>query len=119
MSTRLPPAEASPYFEDMIYLPMILTVLSRDREALTGVKLKKPYFNMIDKAIKAIQSDLQKSHGYLRSNNMKLLKGKSDEMFTEYIFIHNGYEDSRRYLNARLKNRTEELIELYFAKSIL
>ena len=110
------PAEALPYFEDMIYLPMLLKILSNDRETLAGVKLNKPYFHMIDKSIQAIQSDLQKSHGYMRRNQMKLLKGKSDEMFTEYTFMHRGYEDSRRYLNARLKNRTEELIELYFAK---
>ena len=38
-------------------------------------------------------------------------------MFTEYIFISGGYEDHRRYLNVRLRNRTEELLDLYFTRS--
>lgn len=119
MNTRMIPAEALQYFEDMIYLPMLITVLSQDRERLSGVRLTKPYFTMIDKSIKAIQADSQKCHEYLRKNKMKLLKGKSDEMFTEYIFLHNGYEDRRRYLNVRLKNRTVELLEYYFGKVML
>jgi len=46
---------------------------------------------------------------------MKVVKGKNDGTFTEYLFIHGGYEDCRRYLNARLRNRTEELMSVYFA----
>lgn len=32
----------------------------------------------------------------------------------EYIFVHRGFENSRRYLNVRLKNRTGELINVFF-----
>ncbi|MHC8516704.1 ImmA/IrrE family metallo-endopeptidase [Sporosarcina sp. ITBMC105] len=51
--------------------------------------------------------------GKLRQSKMKLIKDKSEETFTTYTFIYQGYEDQRRYLNARLKNRTAELMELY------
>lgn len=119
MTRSLPTPEDLEHFENLIYLPMLLTVLSLDRERLNGVKLPKPYYNLIDSAIKEIQKDLQKTHEYARKRNMKLVQGKTDATFTGYIFMFKGYEDPRSYLNVRLRNRTEELIELYFAKVIL
>jgi hypothetical protein len=98
---------------------MLITVLARDREKLNGVKLPKPYYNLIDKALKEIQKDLQKTHEYARRHNMKLIEGKVEGVFKNFIFIYKGYEDPRTYLNVRLRNRTEELIELYFAKVML
>lgn len=41
---------------------------------------------------------------------MKVIKGKTDVTFTDYVFIYKGYQDHRKYLNVRLRNRTEELM---------
>ena len=46
---------------------------------------------------------------------MNVIRRKTDDTFTEYVFIYGGYEDHRRYLNVRLRNRTEELLTEYFA----
>ena len=48
------PPEALPYFENMIYLPMLLIILERDRESIEKgpFKLKGPYVKLIDKAMK-------------------------------------------------------------------
>lgn len=96
---------------------MLITILEQDRVAIEKgpFKLIGPYLNLIDKAINQIQKESKQTHDYLSRNKMRLIKGKSDDTFTEYIFVHGGYEDSRRYLNVRLKNRTEELINIYFA----
>lgn len=112
------PAEALPYFENQIYLPMMLTILSKDRATVerSGFKLPAPYLKVIDRAIEAVQKEMKETADYLRANKMKLLKGDSDDTFTTFIFLYGGYEDKRRYLNVRLKNRTEELIELYLMK---
>lgn len=121
MLTRMIPDEAIPHFENAIYLPMLLTILDRDKEIIekSPIKLKKPYLNMIEQAINNVQKDMRETSEYLRSNKMKLMKGKTEGIFTEYIFIHHGYEDSRRYLNVRLKNRSEELLALYLAQNAL
>lgn len=112
------PGEALPYFENQIYLPMMLTVLSKDRAIVerVGFKFPGPYLKMIDRAIAAVQKEMKETADYLRVNKMKLIKSDSDDTFTTYIFLYGGYEDSRRYLNARLKNRTEELLELYLMR---
>ncbi|WP_255551047.1 hypothetical protein [Sporosarcina sp. E16_8] len=47
---------------------------------------------------------------------MRVIKGGNDGTFTEYKFIHNGHEDTRRYMNVRLRNLKEELIHVKFAK---
>ncbi len=110
------PIDALSRYEDLIYLPMVLTVFARDRELFEkgSFKLKKPYVNMIDQAEKIAFDELRESKQYMKSNEMKLLKGYNDGTFTEYEFIHAGYTEKRRYLNVRLRNRTEELMSIYF-----
>lgn len=97
---------------------MLMTILSRDRTQLEKLPLKfnDPYIAFIDDALAAVQSDLKHTHDYLRKNKMKLIKSGTEGIFTEYIFIHNGYEDSCNYLSYRLRNRTEELMNEYFSK---
>ncbi|PUB05902.1 hypothetical protein [Paenisporosarcina sp. OV554] len=112
------PAESLPYFENMIYLPMVIIILERDREEFGkgAFKLKRPYINIIEQSIKAVQKDLKETKFYLRQNNMRIIKGDRDDTCTNYAFYYGGYEQQRRYLNVRLRNRTEELLEMYLAK---
>ncbi|MBY0223531.1 hypothetical protein ABZ756_08010 [Mammaliicoccus sciuri] len=112
------PAEALPYLENHIYLPMLMTILERDRQLVEKVpfKLKSPYLNLLEDAMNSVTTDLQKTAVYLRQHKMKVIRQSSDELFTEYLFVHDGYEDYRRYLNVRLRNRTEELLNQYLRK---
>lgn len=52
------PAESLPYFEKMIYLPMIIIILERDREAfkIGSFKLSRPYINITEQSIKAARA---------------------------------------------------------------
>ncbi len=110
--------EALPYFENAIYFPMLISILEKDLETIKNgpFKLKGPYFKLIDEALKQIRIESKETNIYLKRNNMQVVKGKNDGTFTEFAFIRGGYEDRRRYLNIRLRNRTEELISVYFAK---
>lgn len=111
------PVESLPYFESMIYLPMVLIILERDRDTFeTGpFKLKRPYVKIVDEAMKNARAELKKTTIYLRRNNMQVIRGEGDDTFTEYVFLYGGYEEHRRYLNVRLRNRTEELLTEYFS----
>lgn len=113
----LAPAEHIKQFDMAIYYPMLISILERDRETFEKgpFKLKGPYLKLIDGALKAVRADQKESNAYMRSNKLKVLRRDNDGTFTEYIFIHGGYEDKRRYLNHRLRNRTEELMNMYFA----
>lgn len=110
------PEEAA-HFENMIYLPMVLIILERDRALFEkgSFKLKKPYIELVDGAIKQVQKELTETKIHMRKHHMKMLRGTGDDTFTEYIFYHGGYEDHRRYLNLRLRNRVEELLRIYLA----
>lgn len=102
----------------MIYLPMVLTVLERDRGIfeMGDFKLRQPYINIIEHAIKLVRADVKDTKLYMRENNLKLIRGENDNITTTYTFFHGGYEQDRRYLNVRLRNRTEELLEVYLVK---
>ena len=109
------PAESLPYYESMIYLPMIIILLERDRVVFESgeFKLSRPYINIIEQSIKSVHKDLKETKLYLRKNNMKIIKGERDDTCTNYVFYYGGYEQHRRYLNVRLRNRTEELLDMY------
>ena len=113
------PAEHLPYFERKIYLPMLLTVLEQDRAIVekSDFKLHRPYIAIIDAAIKGVQADVKSTNIYMRENGLRIQRVGRDESTTEFTFYFGGYEQNRRYLNVRLRNRTEELLELYLMKT--
>lgn len=110
------PEEAIPNFENAIYFPMLFTILENDKAAIAKapVKLNKPYLKLVNRALNQIQKESKQTHDYFRCNRMKLIKGTKDELFTEYIFVYGRNEYPRRYLNVRLRSRTEELMNIYF-----
>ncbi|MCG7345294.1 hypothetical protein MHZ92_14235 [Sporosarcina sp. ACRSL] len=112
------PEESLPYFENQLYLPLVLTILSRDRATIErgSFKLKAPYLRLIDAAIEAVQRDIKETADYLRANKLRLERGAVGDTFTTYIFYYGGYTEERRYLNVRLRNRTEELLEIYLMR---
>ena len=112
--------EALVYFDDAIYYPMLLVVLERDRQAIEvgDFKFKKPYLKMIEQAEQQVREDMKNRYTYFRLHKIKLKKLGNDGTFTEYEFFRNGYSDKRRYLNVRLRNRTEELLEYYLMMGV-
>lgn len=110
------PQEHLPYFENAIYFPLLLSVLDRDRKTIekSAIKLKQAYLDLIEGATDLILKEQKETSDYMRTYQLKLIKGETDENVTEYIFIYKGYENVRRYLNVRLRNRTEELLGVYF-----
>lgn len=109
--------EEAAHFENMIYLPMVLIILERDRALIEkgSFKLKRPYLELIAGASKHAQRELADTKIHMRKRHMKVMRGKGDDTFTEYVFFHGGFEDHRRYLNVRLRNRVEELLKVYLA----
>ncbi len=113
------PIEAVPYLESAIYLPMLLIVLEKDYELIEHgqFKLKRPYVHLIEEAKKLAQRDLQDAKAYLKSHYLKVVQGERDELFTEYHFHYKQILEVRRYSNIRLRNRVEELLNLYLNKA--
>ncbi|EOR24930.1 protein YhjD [Niallia nealsonii AAU1] len=103
-------------FENAIYLPMVLTILDRDLKVAETApfKLKQVYLNLIEHTMKQVQKDMRENNTKMYKNKWKLLKGESDEAFTEYNFYINGYHEVHRYFNYNLRNNTEKLLNYYF-----
>lgn len=112
--TRIPEDERD-IIEQMIYLPMVLSVLRRDLHIIekSPFKLKKPYQELIEKTMFTIQKELAEVKRHLQKNNIRVKKMKSDNAFTMYMFFYKGYEEHHNYFNPRLRNRVEELLTYY------
>lgn len=101
--------------EQSILLPMLLTILERDRQIFEkiSVKLKPPYLALIEKTMKAVQKDLYQAKKHMKQNHLKAYEISRDDSFTYYMFISNHYEQKRSYFNSQLKNLVEALLEQY------
>lgn len=101
--------------EKAIYLPMLVIVLNQDLKIINNspIKLKSPYSEWLEETIRTIQKELSDVKRYMKQNQIKVEKVKTEESFTEYVFIYKGYEDIHRYFNPKLRNRTEELLKYY------
>lgn len=110
-------AEDLIYFENQLYLPMLIKVLEKDVDLINKLplKLKQPYLKIVDSAIKKISKDLKASEMYLLRNSMKVFKWGSDIDSTTYVFSSRGVEDHRKLLNAEIKTKCEVLLSKYFA----
>ena len=109
------PPELLPYVEAAIYLPMLLAVLEKDYQLLEQgeFKLKRPYLHLIAEARECIQKDLKKAKAYLEENNVSVMRGSRDDLFTEYHFHYVNTVVVRRYSNIRLRNHSEQLLNVY------
>ena len=112
---KLIPEKDQAVIEKAIYLPMVIIVLNQDLKIInnSAIKLKTPYTEWIEKTIITVQKELSDVKRYMKQNQIKVEKMKTDESFTQYVFIYKGYEDIHRYFNPRLRNRTEELLKYY------
>ena len=66
-------AEDLIYFENQLYLPMLIKVLDKDIEQISKLplKLKRPYLKIVESAIDMIREDLKTSEMYLLRNSIK------------------------------------------------
>lgn len=115
LATRMMTAETVEQFEHMIYLPMLLTILDRDVKHIDAmhVKFTSPYLSVIKRAVDNIHNDLKEIHLHFRHNNMKLINEGNDGDFTSYLFTVGPERYQSRYMNFRLRNRSQELLEIY------
>lgn len=101
--------------DQAIFLPMLLTVLKRDLAAVENIpfKLKRPYQQLIENTIREVQKDLADAKRYLYKNNIRIVRGKSENNFTHYTVIYKGGEDPRHFFNAKIRNNVEDLLDYY------
>jgi hypothetical protein len=115
--TRIPEAERD-IIEKAIYLPMVLIVLNRDLSVIeqSPFKLRTPYLELVEGAMKAIQKELSEVKQFLRKNQIQVKEVKRDESFTMFLFLYKGYEEQHSYFNPRIRNKVQELMQFYLYK---
>lgn len=91
------PKEYIKHFENMIYLPMVMSIFRKDRTHFEeGVfKLKGPYLQLVEQACKIAEQEYWETKDYLSGKELKVEKGKHDGFETEYIFYYDGFNDKR------------------------
>ncbi|RDU35644.1 hypothetical protein DRW41_17395 [Neobacillus piezotolerans] len=112
--TRIPEKDRD-MMEQAIYLPMVLTVLNRDLSVIQAspFKLRKPYLELVEETMKAVQKELAGVKAYMKTHQLKVMETKRDDAFTMFLFLYKGYEEYHNYFNPRIRNKVQELMEYY------
>ncbi|WP_409274315.1 hypothetical protein V1499_05065 [Neobacillus sp. SCS-31] len=112
--TRIPEKDRD-IMEQAIYLPMVLTVLNRDLSVIQAspFKLRKPYLELVEETMKAVQKELAEVKAYMKTHQLKVMETKRDDAFTMFLFLYKGYEEYHNYFNPRIRNKVQELMEYY------
>ncbi|TFD97637.1 hypothetical protein [Jeotgalibacillus sp. R-1-5s-1] len=112
--TKIPPDDRD-CLENAFYLPMVLKVLERDRLIIekSAVKLPRPYLELLEGTMIAVQKDLAAVKKQMKKENMKVVRVNHDDAFTTYLFVYKGYEEKHNYFNPRLRNHVEKLLRYY------
>jgi hypothetical protein len=115
--TRIPEEERD-IIEKAIYLPMVLIVLNRDLSVInqSPFKLRTPYLELIEEAMKVIQRELSEVKQFLRKNQIQVKEVNRDDSFTMFLFLYKGYEEQHSYFNPRIRNKVQELMQYYLYK---
>lgn len=89
--------------EQMIYLPILLTLLDRDIMIFKSApfKIKDPYAELIERTMNIVHNDLRDIKRYLHQNNIKVQKVKSDAEYTKYLVVYKGYWSYLNYYGPR------------------
>lgn len=98
-----------------MFLPMVLTIIERDKKIFEKCpfKIKEPYLIFLERTSKSVLIDLSKAKEYMRKNNLKVEKRGSDDAFTSYHFFYKGFEEEHNYINPRIRKKGMELIDYY------
>ncbi|WP_227395798.1 hypothetical protein [Jeotgalibacillus aurantiacus] len=112
--SKIPPDDRD-CLENAFYLPMVLQVLERDRLIIekSPFKLPRPYLELLEGTMMAVQKDLAAVKKQMKNENMKVIRVNQDDAFTTYLFIYKGYEEKHNYFNPRLRNHVEKLLRYY------
>ena len=113
------PSGTIPYYESGIYLPLLLIILEKDQQIFeqSPFKFKTPYLQLIDATRNKIERELMATKDYFTLHQMRLVRGKTDDLFTEYHFYFGEVMECRRYSNIRLRNQSELLLAEYIGTS--
>lgn len=101
--------------EKAIYLPLLVTILTRDLKVIDNseFKIKEPYIHKVEDILKTVHRDLNKTKKYMFDNKIKVVKSGTEGSLTRYLIIYKGYEKNCKYYNPLLKRRSEEFLEEY------
>jgi hypothetical protein len=118
--TRIPESERD-IIEKAIYLPMVLIVLNRDLTVFeqSPFKITKPYLELVEEAMKAIQKELYEVKQFLRKNHIQVKEINRDDSFTMFLFVYKGYDERHSYFNPRIRNKVQELMQFYLYKRFM
>jgi hypothetical protein len=111
----LPTEEDLEAIKRYVIIPMVLTVLQRDKKVIedSALKTKQPYLSLMDAAMKKAHGEIYDTRVSLRSSRIKIYDEKRTENTIEIKYTFRGYQHTASLLWHIIKNDVESMIQHY------
>jgi hypothetical protein len=95
--------------QELILLPIVLTVLEHDKKAIekTNLKFHRPYLDMMNMAMKRVTKDVNRIKRELGSRGIKIVSQEKREHGLYCVFLCRGHRDVFEMWSDFLKAETE------------
>ena len=105
--------------KDAIILPMVLTVLERDKNIIKEqIKLNQPYLDIIEKAMKRAHADLVQARAFMRKQGIKIYDKERNERSITHKYVCRGYHHEDTFLWDYLQVQVEVLLGYYISGDV-
>ncbi|GIP38114.1 hypothetical protein J31TS4_13940 [Paenibacillus sp. J31TS4] len=101
--------------KELVLLPILLTLLERDRRAVesSSLKMKEAYLAWLERAADAVHRDLAAIRRSLKEKKISLYLEAKDESGIRYLYVYRGYQDRMFLRWEYVKAEVEERLAAY------
>ncbi|WP_134703240.1 hypothetical protein [Ammoniphilus sp. YIM 78166] len=110
---KFPSEQEQGFILQYIVLPLLLTVLERDKKIIlnTPLKIKAPYLSLFDFTIKTVEQSVHHNRKTLRLHGIKVYSQKRTEKGIEVRYLYHGYQHLFQPSWDTLRMRVSEMME--------
>ncbi|MBP1934876.1 hypothetical protein [Ammoniphilus resinae] len=113
---QFPTDEEMQAIKRSVIIPMVITVLHRDKKILeeSEIKTKGPYIALMESALKKAEKEWYDARRLFRSNGIKVYEEKRTETEVEIKYVIRGYHHVTSLPWHVVKQNVEEVMKSYF-----
>lgn len=115
MMIQMPTEENLQAIKRYVMIPMVLTVLQRDKKVIeeSMLKTKGPYLSLMDAAMKKAHGEIYDTRVYLRSKGIKIYQEQRTETTVNIKYTVKGYQHEASLPWHIIKNEVESMMQRY------
>lgn len=115
---EFPSAQEETIIRNHVILPLLITVLERDKKVIqeSALKIKNPYINLLDSCIKKVEHAITNNRKSLRLYGIKIYQEIRTDKGIEVKYLYKGYHHKCNPCWDVLRNMVTDIMWEYLSR---